>query len=74
MNANKSSVHNNLGLSYLQENWRLRFYAKNITDEDVQTRGFGSFGNDPRNFYERGAYYQFAASRVVGIAFSTEFE
>ena len=42
--------------------------------EKVEIRGFGSFGNDPRNFYARGEYFQFAAPRIVGVSFSREFE
>ena len=64
----------NLRLTYQQENWRLHLYANNLTDKDIETRAFGSFGNDPRNFYETEAYYQLASPRVLGIAFSTEFE
>jgi len=64
----------NLRLTYQQENWRLHLYANNVTDKDIQTRAFGSFGNDPRNFYATEAYYQLATPRVIGIAFSTEFQ
>lgn len=64
----------NLGLAYLQETWQLNFYIHNLTNQDVKTRGFGSFGNDPRKFYETEAYYQFAAPRVIGVAFNVEFE
>lgn len=64
----------NLRLVYQHDSWQVALYANNITDKDVQTRGFGSFGNDPRNFYDRGAYYQFAAPRVIGVSFSKEFE
>ncbi|TQV85572.1 TonB-dependent receptor [Aliikangiella coralliicola] len=64
----------NLGLVYSQDNWRINLFARNLADKDIQTRGFGSFGNDPRNFYETEAYYQFAAPRVVGVSASLEFE
>jgi iron complex outermembrane receptor protein len=64
----------NLALTYQQTDWRISLYANNVTDKDIQTRGFGSFGNDPRNFYATGNYFQFAAPRVVGITFSKEFE
>jgi hypothetical protein len=35
--------------------------------EDVQTRGFGGFGNDPRKLYETEAYYQLGEPRVYGL-------
>lgn len=64
----------NLRLVYQQTDWRVSLYVDNVFDKDIQTRGFGSFGNDPRNFYARGEYFQFAAPRVVGLSFSHEFE
>ena len=72
----KADAYNalNLRLTYQKEDWRIQLYANNITDESVQTRGFGSFGNDPRNFYERGNYFQYDAPRVIGISASLEFE
>jgi len=64
----------NLRLSYTTDNWQLNFYANNLFDKDIQTRGFGSFGNDPRKFYAVEPYYQFAAPRVIGLSASVEFE
>ncbi len=63
----------NLNLNYQQSDWQVNLFVRNLTDEAVQTRGFGSFGNDPRNFYETEAYFQFAAPRIVGINASVEF-
>ncbi len=63
----------NLELTYKADNWSIALYGKNLTDEDVKTRGFGSFGNDPRKFYETEPYNQFAAPRVVGLKASMEF-
>ena len=57
----------NLEVAYSAENWQVAVYGKNLTDELVKTRGFGSFGNDPRNFYETQPYNQFGAPRVVGV-------
>jgi len=64
----------NLRLNYQTEDWRISVYANNITNKDIKTRGFGSFGNDPRDFYTRGGYFQFAAPRVIGLVFSKEFQ
>ena len=63
----------NLRLTYIQNDWRVNLFAHNLMNEDIQTRGFGSFGNDPRKFYATEAYYQFAAPRVIGISASMEF-
>jgi iron complex outermembrane receptor protein len=57
----------NFMVSYKKNFYEINFYGKNITDEDYQTRGFGSFGNDPRKFYITEQYNQYAAPRVFGI-------
>ncbi len=63
----------NMELTYQVENWSVALYGKNLTDELVKTRGFGSFGNDPRDFYEVRPFNQFAAPRVVGLRASVDF-
>lgn len=63
----------NLELTYKAEHWQVALYAKNLSNELVKTRGFGSFGNDPRKFYETEPYNQFAAPRVLGLKASVEF-
>jgi len=63
----------NLELAYQADSWRVALYGKNLTDELVKTRGFGTFGNDPRNFYELEEYNQFGAPRVIGLKASMEF-
>ncbi len=63
----------NLELAYQAENWKVALYGRNLTDELVKTRGFGSFGNDPRKFYVTEPYNQFGAPRVVGVRASVEF-
>jgi len=64
----------NLRLNYQSNDWRISAYVNNITNKNIKTRGFGSFGNDPRTFYERGEYFQFAAPRVLGLSISREFD
>ena len=44
----------------------LALYGRNLTDERFATRGFGGFGNDPRNGYAVGEYLQLGAPREVG--------
>lgn len=63
----------NLELSYRAEKWSIAVYGKNLTNELVETRGFGSFGNDPREFYEIDEYNQFAAPRVLGVKAAFDF-
>jgi len=48
-------------------------WGRNLTDQDVETRGFGGFGNDPRKLYETEAYYQLGEPRVYGLDVRYEF-
>jgi outer membrane receptor protein involved in Fe transport len=54
-------------LGYRSQHWDLALWARNITDEDIKTRGFGGFGNDPRDGYAVEPYFQFGEPRVVGV-------
>lgn len=58
----------NLRLSWRTGPWELALWGRNLLDEDVQTRGFGGFGNDPRKFYEVEPYYQLGEPRVYGLS------
>ena len=57
-------LHASLG--WEQESWRVVLWGRNLTDEDYTVRGFGSFGNDPRNGYVTEPYYQFGEPRMYG--------
>jgi len=63
----------NMRLAYETERWSIAVWGRNLTDQDVQTRGFGGFGNDPRKLYETEAYYQLGEPRVYGIDVIYEF-
>ncbi len=63
----------NLRLGYTAEDWELALWGRNLTDEDYQTRGFGSFGNDPRKGYATEPYHQYGDPRVVGVSASYSF-
>ena len=63
----------NMRLAYETEHWTVAVWGRNLTDKDVQTRGFGGFGNDPRKLYETEAYYQLGEPRVYGIDVRYEF-
>lgn len=57
----------NLRVTWTIGDWRLSAWGRNLTDEDVQVRGFGGFGNDPRKFYEVEPYFQLGEPRVYGV-------
>jgi iron complex outermembrane receptor protein len=57
----------NASLAYNHENWQLRLWARNLTDEDYSIRGFGSFGNDPRDGYTTRPFVQFGEPRIIGV-------
>ncbi len=54
---------------YVAENWKLSVWARNLTNEDVLTRGF-FFGNDPRDGYTAKRYTQLGEPRRYGLTFS----
>lgn len=56
-----------LRLGYSAAAWSVALWTRNLFDKDYDVRGFGSFGNDPRNGYEVGTYTQLGEPRVVGI-------
>ncbi|WOJ98404.1 TonB-dependent receptor [Congregibacter brevis] len=57
-----------LRVAYQGENWEVALWGRNLTDEDYFTRGFGSFGNDPRKGYVTEAYRQFGDPRQLGLS------
>ena len=63
----------NASLSWKRHDWSFATWIKNLTDEDYYTRGFGSFGNDPRKFYETEPYYQYGDPRTYGISIGYQF-
>jgi hypothetical protein len=48
-------------------------WGRNMTDELTITRGFGTFGNDPRKEYALEPYYQFGEPRTVGATVGYRF-
>ncbi len=62
----------NASVTYLQDQWQVKLWGRNITDEDYQSRGF-YFGNDPRDGYESKGYYQLGAPAEVGVTFDYQF-
>ncbi len=64
-------VHGRLG--YSRDSWSVALWGRNLTDEDYQVRGFGGFGNDPRNDYAVEDYFQLGEPRMVGVDLSFSF-
>lgn len=64
-------VHARVG--YQAKNWSAALWAKNLTDEEVIVRGFGTFGNDPRKEYVLEPYYQYGNPRVIGLSADYSF-
>lgn len=53
--------------------WHWTLWARNLTDRDTYSRGFGTFGNDPRKQYTVEPYRQFGEPRVVGVTLRYDF-
>ncbi|MDA9904472.1 TonB-dependent receptor [Hyphomicrobiales bacterium] len=63
----------NFLIGYKLDSWEINIFGKNLTDEDYATRGFGSFGNDPRKFFVTEPYDQYASPRVIGVSGKKSF-
>ena len=62
----------NASVSYMQSNWQIRVWARNLLDEDYTNRGF-YFGNDPRDGYTAKGYQQYAEPMVIGATLDYQF-
>ncbi len=60
-------------LGYRTGRWDLAVWVRNITDKDTRTRGFGSFGNDPRKGFIVEPYFQFGEPRTLGVTANYAF-
>ncbi|MFT5794103.1 MAG: outer membrane receptor protein involved in Fe transport [Candidatus Azotimanducaceae bacterium] len=58
----------NANISYVQPDWQLRLWGRNLTNKDYTIRGFGSFGNNPANGYTTEPYVQFGEPRMIGLS------
>ena len=64
----------NSDLRWQNDHWVFSLWAKNLTDEIIQTRGFGGFSNDPRDAYAFAEpYYQFGQARQFGVSMEYQF-
>lgn len=62
----------NATVTYQTDDWSVKVWSRNLTDEDYETRGF-YFGNDPRDGYTSKAYYQYGEPMVFGVTFDYQF-
>lgn len=63
----------NLRLAWEARDWELSLWSRNLLDDDYFTRGFGSFGNDPRKGYVVETYRQFGEPRQLGASVEYRF-
>ncbi|HCM47188.1 MAG TPA: TonB-dependent receptor, partial [Colwellia sp.] len=62
----------NASISYLQDNWQLKVWARNLANKDYANRGF-YFGNDPRDGYTPKQYTQLSEPLVFGASLDYQF-
>lgn len=62
----------NASITYSQDEWNVSVWARNITDEEYQVRGF-EFPNDPRDGYTTSGYTQLGEPAVFGVTFNYNF-
>jgi outer membrane receptor protein involved in Fe transport len=60
-------------IAYQQGPLQMALYGRNLTDQDQEVRGFGGFGNDPRDGYAETPYTQLGYPRLVGLEASYTF-
>ena len=63
----------NSSFIYTKDNLTLTLWGKNLTDEDYQTRGFGTFGNNPANGWATELYTQQGDPRTFGFTLGYDF-
>jgi len=62
----------NGSISYLNDHYQVKLWARNLTDKDYASRGF-YFGNDPRDGYTAKQYTQLAEPLVFGVTLDYQF-
>ena len=71
----KSDSYNllNASVTYFTGNFTATLWGRNLNDASYQTRGFGSFGNNPGNGYTTELYTQQGAPRTFGFTLGYDF-
>jgi len=62
----------NVSVTYMQDNWQIKLWSRNLFNRDYATRGF-YFGNDPRDGYAAKQYTQLAEPLVFGATLDYQF-
>ncbi|OUR75174.1 TonB-dependent receptor [Colwellia psychrerythraea] len=62
----------NASVSYIQDNWQVKLWGRNLTDEDYANRGF-YFDNDSRDGYIPKAHTQLSEPLVFGATLDYQF-
>jgi outer membrane receptor protein involved in Fe transport len=62
----------NASISYIQDNWQVKLWGRNLTDEEYANRGF-YFGNDARDGYAPKQYTQLSEPLVFGANVNYQF-
>ena len=63
-------------LSYTKNQISISLWGRNLTNEEVETRGFyfaHDYGNNPSNGYAPEAYKQFGEPRLIGVSATYEW-
>ena len=61
----KAYVQWHARVSYQVQQLELALSGRNLTNADVEVRGFGGFGNDPRDGYVENRYIQLGEPRLI---------
>ena len=70
--TSESVVLLNASISYIQDNWQVKLWGRNLTDEEYANRGF-YFGNDARDGYAPKQYSQLSEPLVFGANVNYQF-
>jgi iron complex outermembrane receptor protein len=62
----------NASVSYLQDNWQVKIWGRNLANKDYANRGF-YFPNDPRDGYTAKQYTQLSEPLVFGASLDYQF-
>ncbi|ASP38061.1 TonB-dependent receptor [Bacterioplanes sanyensis] len=60
-------------LAYQWQQLQLALAGRNLTNAEVETRGFGGFGNDPRDGYASSRYVQLGQPRLLTLEAKYQF-
>jgi len=63
----------NSSLEYTNGSWSVVVWGRNLANKEYQTRGFGTFGNNPGNGYTTELYTQLGTPRTAGVTLSYDF-